>query len=49
MSQSVKMKVSGFIDLYLFDQPVPVAKEVRVKAEFIIPEKLEDFNIRDFV
>lgn len=49
MSQSVKMKVSGFIDLYLYDQPVPVVKEVRMKAEFIIPEKLEDFNIRDFV
>lgn len=49
MSQSVKVKVSGFIDLYLYDQPVPVVKEVRMKAEFTIPEKLEDFNIRDFV
>lgn len=49
MNQSVKMKVSGFIDLYLYDQPVPVVKEVRMKAEFTIPEKLEDFNIRDFV
>lgn len=49
LSQSVKVKVSGCIDFYLYDQPAPVRKEVRVKAEFVIPEKLEDFNIRDFV
>ena len=49
LHKSVKVKISGFIDFYLYDEPVAATEKAKVKKEPIIPERLEDFNIRDFL
>ena len=49
MNKSVKVKITGLIDFYLYDEPVTPTIKAEVKKELVIPERLEDFNIRDFV
>ena len=49
LRQSVKVKITGLIDFYLYDVPVTAAVKTEAKKELVIPERLEDFNIRDFV
>ncbi len=49
LHKSVKVKISGFIDFYLYDEPIAATEKAEVKKEPIIPERLEDFNIRDFL
>ena len=48
LRKSVKVKIAGFIDFYLYDEP-EAATATRTKKELVIPTRLEDFNIRDFV
>ncbi len=49
LNKSVKVKITGLIDFYLYDEPVTPTIKAEVKKELVIPERLEDFNIRDFV
>ena len=49
LRKSVKVKITGLIDFYLYDEPVTAAVKTEAKKELVIPERLEDFNIRDFV
>lgn len=49
LHKSVKVKIAGFIDFYLYDEPMAATVETRAKKELIIPTRWEDFNIRDFV
>lgn len=49
LHKSVKVKIAGFIDFYLYDEPMTATVETRAKKELIIPTRWEDFNIRDFV
>ena len=49
LNKSVKVKITGLIDFYLYDEPVKPTIKAEVKKELVIPERLEDFNIRDFV
>ncbi len=49
LRKSVKVKITGLIDFYLYDGPVTAAVKTEAKKELVIPERLEDFNIRDFV
>lgn len=49
LQKSVKVKIAGFIDFYLYDEPVTATVKAETKKELVIPERLEDFNIRDFV
>ena len=49
LQKSVKIKIAGFIDFYLYDEPVSATVKAETKKELVIPERLEDFNIRDFV
>ena len=49
LNKSVKVKITGLIDFYLYDEPVTPSIKAEVKKELVIPERLEDFNIRDFV
>ena len=45
----LKVKISGCIDFYLYDEPTVKAEKVAVKKELVIPKRFEDFNIRDFL
>ena len=45
----LKVKISGCIDFYLYDEPTVKAEKVVVKKELVIPKRFEDFNIRDFL
>ena len=49
LRNSVKVKIAGFIDFYLYDEPMTETVETKTKQELVIPTRLEDFNIRDFV
>ncbi|WP_075559427.1 conjugal transfer protein TraD [Parabacteroides timonensis] len=49
LNKSVKVKITGLIDFYLYDEPVTPPVKTEAKKELVIPERLEDFNIRDFV
>ena len=49
LRKSVKVKIAGFIDFYLYDEPMTATAETKTKKELVIPTRLEDFNIRDFV
>ena len=49
LRKSVKVKIAGFIDFYLYDEPMRATAETKTKKELVIPTRLEDFNIRDFV
>lgn len=49
LRKSVKVKIAGFIDFYLYDEPEAATVKTEAKKELVIPERLEDFNIRDFV
>lgn len=49
LHKSVKVKIAGFIDFYLYDEPMAATVETRAIKELIIPTRWEDFNIRDFV
>ncbi|MCB6981211.1 conjugal transfer protein TraD [Bacteroides uniformis] len=49
LHKSVKVKIAGFIDFYLYDEPMAATVETKAKKELIIPTRWEDFNIRDFV
>ena len=49
LNKSVKVKITGLIDFYLYDEPVTPTIKAEVKKELVIPERLEVFNIRDFV
>ena len=49
LRKSVKVKITGLIDFYRYDEPVTAAVKTEAKKELVIPERLEDFNIRDFV
>ena len=49
LRKSVKVKITGLIDFYLYDEPVTAAVKTEAKKELVIPERLEDFNIRDYV
>lgn len=49
LRNSVKVKIAGFIDFYLYDEPMTATAETKTKKELVIPTRLEDFNIRDFV
>jgi len=49
LNKSLKVKISGFIDFYLYDEPATATVKAAVKEELVIPERLEDFNIRDFM
>lgn len=48
LRKSVKVKIAGFIDFYLYDEPEAATVKTEAKKELVIPERLEDFNIRDF-
>lgn len=45
----MKVKISGCIDFYLYDESATATEKAAVKKELVIPERLEDFNIRDFL
>ena len=49
LRKSVKVKIAGFIDFYLYDEPMTATAKTKTKKELVIPTRLEDFNIRDFV
>ena len=49
LRKSVKVKIAGFIDFYLYDEPMTATAGTKTKKELVIPTRLEDFNIRDFV
>ncbi len=49
LRKSVKVKIAGFIDFYLYDEPEAATVKTEAKKELVIPTRLEDFNIRDFV
>ena len=49
LRKSVKVKIAGFIDFYLYDEPMTATAETKTKKKLVIPTRLEDFNIRDFV
>lgn len=49
LHKSVKVKIAGFIDFYLYDESETVTGKIETKKELVIPERLEDFNIRDFL
>ncbi len=49
LNKSVKVKITGLIDFYLYDEPVKPTIKAEARKELVIPERLEDFNIRDFV
>lgn len=45
----MKVKISGCIDFYLYDEPTVKVEKVAVKKELVIPKSFEEFNIRDFM
>ena len=45
----MKVKISGCIDFYLYDEPTVKTEKVAVKKELVIPKSFEEFNIRDFL
>lgn len=49
LRKSVKVKITGLIDFYLYDEPATAAVKTEAKKELVIPKRLEDFNIRDFI
>ena len=49
LNKSVKVKITGLIDFYLYGEPSTPTIKTEAKKELVIPERLEDFNIRDFV
>lgn len=49
LHKSLKVKISGCIDFYLYDEQAKATEKAAVKKELVIPERLEDFNIRDFL
>ena len=49
LHKSVKVKIAGFIDFYLYEEPETATVKPEAEKELVIPERLEDFNIRDFV
>ena len=49
LNKSVKVKITGLIDFYLYGEPATPTIKTKAKKELVIPERLEDFNIRDFV
>ena len=49
LNNSVKVKIAGFIDFYLYEEPETATVKAEAEKELVIPERLEDFNIRDFV
>ena len=49
LNKSVKVKITGLIDFYLYGEPATPATKTETEKELVIPERLEDFNIRDFV
>ena len=49
LNKSVKVKITGLIDFYLYGEPAMPATKTETEKELVIPERLEDFNIRDFV
>lgn len=49
LHKSLKLKISGCIDFYLYDEQAKATEKAAVKKELVIPERLEDFNIRDFL
>ena len=49
LNKSVKVKITGLIDFYLYGEPSTPTIKTEAKKELVIPERLEDFNIRNFV
>lgn len=45
----MKVKISGCIDFYLYDEQTATTEKVAVKKELVIPKSFEEFNIRDFM
>ena len=45
----MKVKISGCIDFYLYDEQTVKDEKVAVKKELVIPKSFEEFNIRDFM
>ena len=45
----MKVKISGCIDFYLYDEPTVKTEKVAVEKELVIPKSFEEFNIRDFL
>lgn len=45
----MKVKISGCIDFYLYDEPTVKTEKVAVEKELVIPKSFEEFNIRDFM
>lgn len=45
----MKVKISGCIDFYLYNEQTAATEKVAMKKELVIPKSFEEFNIRDFM